>query len=165
MQRAESILDKETMWQWQSENKFQQTPEGKAWLEKQNPLSMNPLNLNRPEKIAIVAGVYVGLAALAYYLLRPAAAAATPAPAPNAPVTIILHPGNQAAVIPSTGLTIALPAGAVWSAGVSNALLSTSTPIVIPPPTAAMTGQTGSITLTWTDSSGTAQITTLTLTD
>ena len=145
---------------WQSENKFQQTPEGKAWLETQHQNPLAPTT-----KGVLVAGALVGVAAIAYMLYRKPATASTTG---IAGATLQLQPGNQAATLPAGGMTLILPAEATWllPAGSTDATTynGTSTPLPIPPPPASVAGQSEITPITWKDSNGATQTTNLTLT-
>lgn len=123
----------------------------------------NPLSMNAPEKIAIGVGVVGAIAAGIYYATRPASASTTKTPVNPPTPTLVLQPGAQTGTLTASGLIIALPSGATWTSGVGQALLGTSGSFTIPPATAATTGQTGTLTLGWTDSNNAAQTTTLTL--
>jgi hypothetical protein len=186
LQRALTMLDQETAWLWRYENKFQQTPEGKAWLEKQNPLAMN-----NPEKIAIGVGLVAGLGAVLYYATRPAAAAATPPAAPPAAsppatlpagtvyVTADSRAVNQIAPVNyGSALVINPPAGATnltasaqgtttHAPGVSPIAILAPAPFTPPGGGYAFIAQArgvATVTASYQDSSGVAQIATVTVT-
>lgn len=134
--------------------------------------------MKESEKIAIGGGVAAGLAAVVYYMTRPAAAAVAPtstaptasssasSPSGYGALPYILQSGAQTIPLSNSGTTIALPTGAVWVTDVGTgtpSFVGTSNPLVLPGPNPAAQGATETVPVQWS-LNGQTYTTTLTLT-
>jgi hypothetical protein len=116
----------------------------------------NPLS--QTNKVVLGLAALGGVAAL-YYAFKSSSSSSATGGGTTAPAgsTFILAPGTYTINVPTSGFTLSLPSGATWT---STKNTGTSAPLYFPPLPAQ---SVQSYPITWKDSSGATQTTTLTV--